>query len=153
MFEFIAEQFKEALDGLYPEIYIKHCIGYGNAVRMRDEICSVDEQLKDIGKELTNIQKERLKNAYDHICNFIERNVPILILEHEGRGNNLKTILHNIDEIAISLQCTPQSLMKFIRLRLGVQAKYDTNTKNGVIQGFHKSSELSQCIHMFIRKE
>lgn len=56
---------------------------------------------------------------------------PVLTINVIGKGNGIKTILTNIDDVAISLKCPKEYLIKFIGVEMSTMVHISTDTING----------------------
>jgi len=78
--------------------------------------------------------------------------MPKLITKIEGKGNGIKTVIVNMENIAIALNRKPEYPAKFFGTELGAQSKYDDKTGHAVVNGAHNQGDLAKILEGFIEK-
>lgn len=76
--------------------------------------------------------------------------MPSLLTKIEGRGNGIKTILTNIEDVAHALHVHPSYPTKFFALQLGAVSSYDVKTMRAVVNGAHANHDLSRLLAKYI---
>eukprot|EP00823_Brevimastigomonas_motovehiculus_P004410 TRINITY_DN2906_c1_g1_i1.p1 TRINITY_DN2906_c1_g1~~TRINITY_DN2906_c1_g1_i1.p1 ORF type:complete len:467 (+),score=174.31 TRINITY_DN2906_c1_g1_i1:215-1615(+) len=77
--------------------------------------------------------------------------MPRLITKIEGRGNGIKTVLVNIQDVASALHCDAGYPTKFFGLELGAQSTYNEKTDKAIVNGAHSSTDLAVLLDKFIK--
>lgn len=70
----------------------------------------------------------------------------------EGRGNGIKTVLVNIEEIARSLDRDPRHLTKYLSYELGTLSSVDEINSKYIINGAHDKEKVQGQIFRFIEE-
>lgn len=70
----------------------------------------------------------------------------------EGRGNGIKTVLVNIEEIARSLDRDPRHLTKYLSYELGTLSSIDKANSKYIINGAHDKEKVQGHIFRFIEE-
>jgi translation initiation factor 5 len=78
--------------------------------------------------------------------------MPKLIAKIEGRGNGIKTVISNMEQIAKALDRPPSYSCKYFGIELGAQATSDEKTSRYVITGAHDQDKLQNTLDGFIDK-
>ena len=73
--------------------------------------------------------------------------MPGLVVKHEGRGNGVKTVLVNLEEVSKALQIETHYVLKFIGIELGVQTQ---SGKRNIIKGTFTLYKLNEVLDKFI---
>jgi len=73
--------------------------------------------------------------------------MPKLIGKVEGKGNGIKTVLVNIDQVAESLKREPAEVTKFFGTELGAQTTY---TDRAIVNGAHRDADLQNHLCRYI---
>eukprot|EP00917_Polyrhabdina_sp_WS-2016_P014094 GHVP01030802.1.p1 GENE.GHVP01030802.1~~GHVP01030802.1.p1 ORF type:complete len:296 (-),score=40.92 GHVP01030802.1:70-957(-) len=78
--------------------------------------------------------------------------MPELQTKTEGRGNGIKTVLVNIEEVSKALNRPVSYPIRYFGTELGTLSVCDTNKQKYYINGQHTSSELLNILYCFIDK-
>lgn len=78
--------------------------------------------------------------------------MPRLIGKIEGKGNGIKTVVMNCNDIAASLHRSTAEVCKFFGCELGAQSKYDKNTDRAVVNGAFDSTIMQNHLSKYIEK-
>jgi len=70
----------------------------------------------------------------------------------EGRGNGIRTVIINMNDIAKSLKRPADYPTKWFGCELGAMSKYDPKTGRATITGNHSQQQLIQLLEEFIQK-
>jgi len=70
----------------------------------------------------------------------------------EGRGNGIRTVIVNMNDIARSLKRPPDYPTKWFGCELGAMSKYDPKTGRATVNGNHSQQQLAQLLEGFIQK-
>ena len=70
--------------------------------------------------------------------------MPSVEIKIEGRGNGIKTVLQNINDIAKSTKRSEEEIIKYISLSLGTQSK------NNIINGSYCQQDIQKTLFKFI---
>lgn len=76
--------------------------------------------------------------------------MPRIQTKIEGRGNGIKTILVNINDISSALNRPINLIMKFFGMELGTQSNWDE--EKATVNGAHTSADLQNLLNIFIDK-
>mmetsp|Transcript_1567 Transcript_1567/g.2298 ORF Transcript_1567/g.2298 Transcript_1567/m.2298 type:complete len:410 (+) Transcript_1567:123-1352(+) len=76
--------------------------------------------------------------------------MPAVFGKIEGRGNGIKTVIPNIDDVAFSLHRKPAEVNKFFGCELGAQTSYAADTSRAVVNGAHTDATLQSLMHRYI---
>ena len=68
----------------------------------------------------------------------------------EERGNRMKTLITNIDDIAAQLHTQPCYVTKYFGYEINTGSLYDDKRHVALISGVHKPEELQQLLTKFI---
>jgi len=68
----------------------------------------------------------------------------------EGRGNGIKTVLINIEEIARSLRREPKHLTKYLSYEMGTLSSIDEDNSKYIINGAHEKERVQEYLYNFI---
>ncbi len=79
---------------------------------------------------------------------FYRYKMPPVTIKQESRGNGCKTLLTNIDSIAVALARTPEALSRFISKRLATQAKYSKSVST--LRGHFERQTVQDVVEDFI---
>jgi translation initiation factor 5 len=75
--------------------------------------------------------------------------MPKVVGKVEGRGNGIKTMLCNVNEVAQSLNRDPAEVTKFFGCELGSQTSF---TDRAIVNGAHLDSDLQNHLSKYIEK-
>lgn len=81
---------------------------------------------------------------------FYRYKMPALLTKIEGRGNGIKTVIPNMDEVAKALSRPPTYPTKFFGCELGAQTTF--NNDRYVVNGAHQTDRLRELLDAFISK-
>ena len=70
-----------------------------------------------------------------------------MIIKVEGKGNGIKTIIVNLEDISKSLNRRSDIILKYFSYSLG-----SITEKNNIIKGPHKLETLNELLNKFIEK-
>jgi len=73
--------------------------------------------------------------------------MPKLVGKVEGRGNGIKTVLVNIEEVAEALKRDPAEVTKFFGTELGAQTIF---TDRAIVNGAHRDADLQSHLSRYI---
>lgn len=73
--------------------------------------------------------------------------MPVMQIKTEGKGNGIKTVIINLQEIALSLERDPEYIIKFFSFQLGAGSH-----KKNTINGNHQRQVLDAALDVFIEK-
>jgi len=77
--------------------------------------------------------------------------MPKLIGKVEGRGNGIKTVLVNANDVAQALSRPPSQLVKFFGLELGAQSRIDADDR-AIVNGAFDTKDLQDIVFKYIEK-
>jgi len=83
---------------------------------------------------------------------FYRYRMPVLLTKVEGKGNGIKTVLPNIQDVARALSRPPMYPTKYFGSELGAQTMYDTKADRYIVNGAHQSERLRELLDAFIDK-
>ncbi|KAG0605101.1 hypothetical protein M758_9G031400 [Ceratodon purpureus] len=83
---------------------------------------------------------------------FQKDKMPELMTRTEGFGDDVKTIIVNVKEVAEALGRPPASIMVFFGCRLDVVSVFDKKALIGILQGQHNTTKLALVLEDFINK-
>ncbi len=73
--------------------------------------------------------------------------MPKMVIKVEGKGNGIKTIIVNLEDIAKAINRQPDIILKYFSYSLGTITE-----KNNIIKGPHKLETLGELLNKFIEK-
>jgi translation initiation factor 5 len=76
--------------------------------------------------------------------------MPKIIVKVEGRGNGIKTVLTNVQDVANALNREAHEITKFFGYELGAQTAYVSETDRAVINGAHLDTDLQTLLSKYI---
>jgi len=90
----------------------------------------------------------------DNLDPFHRYKMPILKVKVEGKGKMVKTVLENIDEIAIALERPTEYITKFFAFELSVQYASTGSMKNKkhTLGSARNAEDLMRLLDVFIEK-
>ncbi len=83
------------------------------------------------------------------IDDFYRYKRPEFIISVIGKGNKLRTIISNLDEICIALNRTSKEIIKFYCYELGTSYKFIDN--NHTLKGQFNKLILNEILHKYIQ--
>jgi len=98
---------------------------------------------KTKGEQVT-VPRDRLDDP------FYRYTMPVLCVKVQGRGKMIKTVILNLDRIAISLERPAEYILKFIGFECG--ARVDTKNDQFTVGGERKAEELAKILDIFVEK-
>ena len=101
--------------------------------------------MKATTKMSRNIGRDQTDRSYRY-------KMPDMITKIEGRGNGIKTVIVNMDDVARALHCPNIYPTKFFGIELGAQSKYDKKTDRAIVNGKHDKSTLTELLNKFIEQ-
>ncbi|RXK39778.1 translation initiation factor 5 [Tremella mesenterica] len=81
---------------------------------------------------------------------FYRYKMPVLQVKIEGRGNGIKTVIPNMEEIARALNRPPTYSTKFFGCELGAQTSFANDRY--IVNGAHTGDRLRELLDVFIEK-
>jgi len=76
---------------------------------------------------------------------------PRLIIKIEGSGNGIKTVLVNLEDVALALHINPEYCHKYYGMELGAQARTEKKgATRYIVNGAHQSVQLDNVLDKFI---
>ncbi|KAI5184804.1 translation initiation factor 5 [Nematocida homosporus] len=81
---------------------------------------------------------------------FYRYKMPSNIVKIEGRGNGIKTVLVNIEDIAKSLNRDPKILTKYLSYEMGTLSSIDDKNAKYIINGAHDKERVQEYLFNFI---
>jgi len=96
-------------------------------------------------------QKDKLVNVPRDVDDeFYRYKMPVLRAKVEGRGNGIKTVVENCQEIAKALDRNPEYVNKFFGWELGAQTIIGSDKY--IVNGRHEATDLAKVLDNFIDK-
>eukprot|EP00124_Ichthyophonus_hoferi_P001446 Ihof_evm1s76 gene=Ihof_evmTU1s76 len=83
---------------------------------------------------------------------FYRYKMPRLQAKVEGKGNGIKTVLVNMEDVARALNRPPTYPCKFFGCELGAQTQMDVKNSRFIVNGSHNASDLQELLDKFIKK-
>ncbi|KZT58406.1 hypothetical protein CALCODRAFT_494891 [Calocera cornea HHB12733] len=83
---------------------------------------------------------------------FYRYRMPVLLTKVEGKGNGIKTVLPNVQDVARALSRPPMYPTKYFGAELGAQTMYDAKADRYIVNGAHQSERLRELLDGFIDK-
>ncbi|KAI5191269.1 translation initiation factor 5 [Nematocida sp. AWRm77] len=68
----------------------------------------------------------------------------------EGRGNGIKTVLMNIEEISRSLDRDPKHITKYLSYEMGALSSIDEKNNKYIVNGAHEKERVQEYLFNFI---
>ncbi|ORY33718.1 putative translation initiation factor eIF5 [Naematelia encephala] len=81
---------------------------------------------------------------------FYRYKMPVLLTKIEGRGNGIKTVIPNMEDVARALARPPAYPTKFFGCELGAQTSM--NNDRYIVNGAHTADRLRELLDTFIDK-
>mmetsp|Transcript_4056 Transcript_4056/g.10335 ORF Transcript_4056/g.10335 Transcript_4056/m.10335 type:complete len:402 (-) Transcript_4056:238-1443(-) len=78
--------------------------------------------------------------------------MPRAVGKIEGRGNGIKTVFVNVNDVSRSLKRPPEYLTKYCAVELGAVSKYDPTVGSGTVNGAHDTNVLQELVHKFVKQ-
>jgi translation initiation factor 5 len=78
--------------------------------------------------------------------------MPRLVTKIEGRGNGIKTVIVNCQDVSDALHRPVSHLVKFFGCELGAQSKYDKKNEKCLVTGAHENAEMQELVNLFCTK-
>ncbi len=76
--------------------------------------------------------------------------MPRIQAKVEGRGNGIKTVLVNVNEVASALNRDAPEITKFFGCELGSQTTFSAETDRAVVNGAHGAPDLQTHLSRYI---
>ncbi|KAI9223896.1 domain found in IF2B/IF5-domain-containing protein [Blastocladiella britannica] len=83
---------------------------------------------------------------------FYRYKMPPVQAKNEGKGNGVKTVIPNINEVGRALARPPMYPIKFFGTELGAQTKHEPKNDRYIINGTHDAQKLQDLLTVFIDK-
>jgi translation initiation factor 5 len=90
-----------------------------------------------------NIDREAIDPFYRYKMKPVQVKV-------EGRGNGIKTVLVNVEEIGRDLERSPEHITKFLSYVFGVQCVIDQRNGRYILNGSHERERVQEEIFAFV---
>ncbi|KAG0615914.1 hypothetical protein M758_5G075800 [Ceratodon purpureus] len=78
--------------------------------------------------------------------------MPKLITRIEAVGNDVKTIVVNLEEVAEALDRPPAYIMQVLGYSVGAVSEFDEEALTGIVEGEHGTRELATVLEEFMNK-
>lgn len=78
--------------------------------------------------------------------------MPRILTKIEGRGNGIKTVIPNMEAVAIALGREPEYATKWFGCELGAQSRYDSKQGAATVNGAHDQPVIAELLNGFITK-
>ena len=82
---------------------------------------------------------------------FYRYKMPSLVVKVEGRGNGVKTVIINLDDVARSLGRPAIYLIKYFSYELGTQTHFDSKNNRYIVNGLQDAGKLQDMLDLFIK--
>ena len=76
--------------------------------------------------------------------------MPRMMAKVEGRGNGIKTLLVNVNDVGLSLNREPAEVTKFFGCELGAQTIFSAETDRAIVNGAHTAQDLQVHLSRYI---
>ena len=76
--------------------------------------------------------------------------MPRILAKVEGRGNGIKTVLVNVNDVANSLTREASEITKFFGCELGSQTTFSAETDRAIVNGAHTAQDLQTHLCRYI---
>jgi len=76
--------------------------------------------------------------------------MPRVEVHIEGRGNGVKTVLDNVEEVASAIHRFPEEIHKFIGVTEGAEHNCDVKNRKYLVNGIFTQQRVQSHIHKFI---
>ena len=76
--------------------------------------------------------------------------MPRVLAKVEGRGNGIKTLLVNVNDIGLSLNREAPEITKFFGCELGSQTTFTAETDRAIVNGAHTAQDLQNHLSRYI---
>jgi translation initiation factor 5 len=76
--------------------------------------------------------------------------MPKILAKVEGRGNGIKTLLVNVNDVGLSLNREPAEVTKFFGCELGAQTIFSAETDRAIVNGAHTAQDLQRHLSRYI---
>eukprot|EP00301_Raphidiophrys_heterophryoidea_P017797 c2827_g1_i1.p1 GENE.c2827_g1_i1~~c2827_g1_i1.p1 ORF type:complete len:397 (-),score=89.75 c2827_g1_i1:65-1255(-) len=83
---------------------------------------------------------------------FFRYTMPPIEVKIEGRGNGIKTVITNMNEIGTALKRDPEYPTKYFATELGALSKWDEARNVGIVNGEHRKEILQKLLGDFISR-
>eukprot|EP00123_Amoebidium_parasiticum_P010381 comp20067_c0_seq1/m.24684 comp20067_c0_seq1/g.24684 ORF comp20067_c0_seq1/g.24684 comp20067_c0_seq1/m.24684 type:complete len:477 (-) comp20067_c0_seq1:360-1790(-) len=83
---------------------------------------------------------------------FYRYKMPKLVAKVEGKGNGIKTVIVNMDDIGKALNRPATYPTKFFGCELGAQTQMDEKNARFIVNGAHDAKDLQELLDKFIKK-
>ena len=78
--------------------------------------------------------------------------MPSLVSKIEGRGNGIKTVVLNLQDVSRSLVRPPLYILKYFGNEVGAQIISDDKTSRYILTGVHSVDSLQNILYTFIKR-
>lgn len=76
--------------------------------------------------------------------------MPRIQAKVEGRGNGIKTVLVNVNDVSLSLNREAPEITKFFGCELGSQTTFSAETDRAIVNGAHTANDLQTHLSKYI---
>ncbi|ODQ67239.1 hypothetical protein NADFUDRAFT_81789 [Nadsonia fulvescens var. elongata DSM 6958] len=83
---------------------------------------------------------------------FYRYKMPPITSKIEGRGNGIKTVITNVQDVARALSRPPSYVVKYFGFELGAQTSINDEKDRYIVNGVHEPSKLQDSLDGFISK-
>lgn len=101
--------------------------------------------LPAVNAQMINIRRD-VKDA------FYRYKMPKIVSKIEGRGNGIKTVIHNATDVARALNRLPSYLTKYFAFELGTLCIINERDSRYIVNGAHDAEKLQDVLDGFIKK-
>lgn len=83
---------------------------------------------------------------------FYRYKMPRIVAKVEGKGNGIKTVIANMNDVAKALSRPPTYPTKYFGCELGAQTNFDLKNDRYIVNGEHDENKLQDLLDVFIKK-
>ncbi|KAK3600592.1 hypothetical protein CHS0354_001123 [Potamilus streckersoni] len=83
---------------------------------------------------------------------FYRYKMPRIIAKVEGKGNGIKTVIVNMQDVAKALSRPPMYPTKYFGCELGAQTQFDLKNDRYIVNGNHDAAKLQNLLDGFIKR-
>jgi len=88
----------------------------------------------------------------DIVDDYYRYKMPLLKAKVEGKGNGIKTVIENMEDIARALNRPPSYTTKYFGFELGALTKVDSVHHKYIVNGRREAEDLSVVLDSFIQR-
>jgi len=98
-------------------------------------------------------KKKDYINVQRHIEDpYYRYKMPIMRIKVEGRGKMIKTVILNLEEVAVALERPSDYILKFFGFEFGAPVTADSKSNKFTVGGDHKQEEMFKALDVFVSK-